>query len=127
MKKAIFPSDAPRPVAPYSPAIDAGDTIYLSGQIALDSETGKIIDGGVVAEAELVFKNIRSVLAEAGLEMDSVVKSTVFLTDLTNFAAINPFFAENFSEPRPARSTIQVAGLPLGAQIEIEVIARRNL
>ncbi len=111
--------------APYSVAIDTGRTVYVSGQVPLDPKTGKLVTGDIKAQTEQVFKNLRSALTEAGLSLHHVVKSTVFMTDLTEFGAMNEVYAKQMPAPFPARSTVQVSALPLGAKVEIEVIAER--
>ena len=111
---------------PYSHAGQAGECYYLSGQTPLDSATGKLVEGDIAAQTEKCFENLFKVLAAAGLTEADVVKANVFLTDMANFAAMNAVYATKFSAPHPARSTIAVAGLPLGAQVEIELIARKG-
>ena len=124
MKKAI---DTAGKVAgaPYSVAIDTGSTVYVSGQVPLDAKTGKLVAGGIKEQTEQVFANLRSALQEAGLSLHNVVKSTVFMSDLGEFGAMNEVYAKLMPAPFPARSTVQVAALPLGAKVEIEVIAVR--
>jgi len=123
MKKVIASSEAPAAVGPYSQAVAAGNTLYCAGQIPLDPATGDLIAGDVTAQTERVLKNLGGVLRANGMSYGDVVKTTVFLTDLANFAAMNEVYARYFSAPFPARSTIQVAGLPKGAQVEIEAVA----
>lgn len=127
MKKVIATKEAPEAVGPYSQAIAAGPTLYCAGQIPLDPATGELIanDGGnvVAAQTDRVLKNLAGVLQANGMDFSNVVKCTVFLTDLAQFAAMNGVYAQYFTAPFPARSTIQVAGLPKGAQVEIEAIA----
>lgn len=123
MAKKVFIPEGAAIVGPYSPAVKAGNLVYFSGQIPLDSTTGKIVEGDISAQAEQCFKNLLNVLASAGLTTDDVVKSTVFLTDMGDFKAVNEVYAKFFNSPYPARSAIGVASLPLGAKIEIEVIA----
>ncbi|MGA2296747.1 MAG: RidA family protein [FCB group bacterium] len=122
-KKVIYTKNAPKPIGPYSQAIQAGNTLYLSGQIAIDSTTGQIIAGDIKQEAEQVLKNIKAVLNEAGYEMSDIVKTTIYLTDLNNFADVNKVYASFFKEKFPARETVQVAALPKKARVEISVIA----
>jgi 2-iminobutanoate/2-iminopropanoate deaminase len=123
MKKVIATPDAPKAVGPYSQAIAAGNTLFAAGQIPLVPETGELVAGDVAAQAEQVFKNIGAVLRANAMTFSNVVKTTVFLTDMADFAKMNVVYARHFAEPFPARSTIQVAGLPKGANVEIEVTA----
>lgn len=124
MKKVIATPDAPAAVGPYSQAIAVGNLLFCAGQIPLDPATGNFVgEGDVTAQAERVCQNIAGVLKANGMTFANVVKTTVFLTDLANFAAMNAVYAKYFTEPFPARSTIQVAGLPRGASVEIEVTA----
>ena len=125
MPRKSFTAAGATAVGPYSHAVEAGDLVYLSGQTPLDSATGKLAEGDIAAQTEQCFKNLIAVLAAAGLSEADVVKANVFLTDMGNFAAMNQVYATKFSAPYPARSTVAVAGLPLGAQVEIELIARR--
>lgn len=127
MKQVISSSGAPAAVGPYSQAILAGELLFCAGQIPLDPATGELVPGDATAQTERVCANIRAVLATAGLDFSHVVKTTVFLIDLADFAAMNAVYAAHFTEPFPARSTIQVAALPKGARVEIEVLARRPL
>ena len=123
MKKVIASTDAPAAVGPYSQAIALGNFLFAAGQIPLDPSTGELVGADVTAQTERVCQNIAAVLQANGMTFTNVVKTTVFLTDLANFAAMNAVYSKYFSEPFPARSTIQVAGLPRGSQVEIEVIA----
>ena len=125
MPRKSFTAAGATAVGPYSHAVEAGDLVYLSGQTPLDSATGKLAEGDIAAQTEQCFKNLFAVLAAAGLSEADVVKANVFLTDMGNFAAMNQVYATKFSAPYPARSTVAVAGLPLGAQVEIELVARR--
>ena len=125
MPRKSFTAAGATAVGPYSHAVEAGDLVYLSGQTPLDSATGKLAEGDIAAQTEQCFKNLFAVLAAAGLSEADVVKANVFLTDMGNFASMNQVYATKFSAPYPARSTVAVAGLPLGAQVEIELIARR--
>ena len=111
--------------APYSVAIDTGSTVYVSGQVPLDPATGKLVPGDIKAQTEQGFANLNSALSAAGLSLAHVVKSTVFMTDLAEFGAMNEVYARQMPAPFPARSTVQVAALPLGAKVEIEVVAVR--
>lgn len=122
-KTCISTEHAPAAVGPYSQAVVDGDRVYLSGQIPLDPVTGKLVGGDIVAQTRRVLDNIRAVLEAAGSGLDKVCKSTVFVTDLRDFALINQAYASYFPADPPARSTVQVSALPLGASIEIEVVA----
>lgn len=125
-KKNYTAPDAPKPVGPYSHAIEANGFLYTSGQTGVDPATGKLTPGGVQDEARQTFANLKAVLAAAGVTFDNVVKATVFLADMNDFAAVNEVYAQTFVAPFPARSCVQVARLPLGAQVEIELIASLN-
>lgn len=121
----ICTKNAPAAVGPYSQAIDCGDLVFLSGQIPLVPETGLVADGGLEAQAHQMFANIKAVLAEAGMSLSNVVKTTVFLTDLSQFAAFNAIYAEYFKAPYPARSCVEVSALPKDVLVECELIAKR--
>jgi len=123
MKRVIATTEAPAAVGPYSQAIAVGDLLFCAGQIPLDPATGDLVGADVTAQTERVCQNIAGVLKANGFTFSNVVKTTVFLTDLANFAAMNAVYSKYFTEPFPARSTIQVAGLPRGSQVEIEVTA----
>jgi 2-iminobutanoate/2-iminopropanoate deaminase len=112
-------------IGPYSHAVQSGDLIYLSGQTPIDPATGRLLEGDVSAQAAQCFQNLFAVLAAGGLSPDDVIKVNVYLADMQDFAAMNEVYARQFSAPYPARTTIGVAALPLGARIEIEMIARR--
>lgn len=118
--------DAPRAVGPYSQAILAGELVFCSGQIPLDPATGQLVEGDIAAQTGRVLDNLAAVLAAAGSDLAHVAKTTVFLADLGDFAAMNEAYATRFGEHRPARSTVQVAALPRGARIEIECVAVRR-
>jgi len=122
-KEVIFPGDGAKPIGPYSPAIRFGHLVFTSGQIGLDPKTGKLVPGGVSAEAKQALDNIGTLLKAAGTSFDKVVKTTLFLQDIADFATANEIYAGYFSHEPPARSTFQVAALPGGALVEIEVIA----
>jgi 2-iminobutanoate/2-iminopropanoate deaminase len=126
MPKTVLTSKSGKAIGPYSLGIGAGDYVFLSGQIPLDGATGKLVEGGIEAQTEQVFRNIKALLENAGVTMAQVVKATVFMTDLKEFAAMNGVYEKNVAAPYPARSTIQVAGLPMGAKVEIEMIAWRG-
>jgi 2-iminobutanoate/2-iminopropanoate deaminase len=114
--------NAPAVAGPYSPAVRAGDWIVCAGQVGLDPATGKIVDG-VEAQARQVLANIAAVLGDCGVSLADVAKTTVFVTDIAQFATVNAVYADAFGDHRPARSTVQVSGLPGGAEVEIEVWA----
>ena len=117
---------APKAIGPYSQAIVADNTIYTAGQVALDPQTGELVGTTVVEQTEQVLKNITAVLAASGSSLGQVVKTTVYLTDMADFAAMNEVYARHFGGHRPARSTVQAAGLPKGARVEIDAIAIRS-
>ncbi|WP_263410529.1 RidA family protein [Terriglobus tenax] len=128
-KTAVSTSDAPAAIGPYSQAIRVGDTLYTSGQVALDPATGNLIEGGIEAQTVRVLENLKAVLAAAGLNFANVLKTTVFLKDMKDFAAMNAIYATYLAPEgviAPARSTIQVAALPKDALVEIEVIAKES-
>jgi len=120
---AISTDKAPAAIGPYSQAIQAGDLLFCSGQIPLDPATGELVAGDVVVQAGQVMKNIAAVLAAAGTGFDSVVKTTIYLAEMGDFAAVNEVYGSCFGAHKPARSTVAVKGLPRGALLEIEVIA----
>ncbi len=123
MNKTIIKSpSAPAAVGPYSQAVKACNLMFCSGQIPIDPATGKLVEGDITAQTTRVLENLKALLADQGLGLDRVVKNTVFLTDLANFAAMNAVYAKYFPIDPPARSTIQVVGLPLGALVEIEAV-----
>lgn len=122
-KKAVETADAPKAIGPYSQAIVADDFVFLAGQIGLDPKTGNLVEGGIEAETEQVLKNIEAVLKASKSDFDNVVKTTIFLADINDFAKVNEIYSKYFKAPFPARSTVQVAKLPRDARIEIEVTA----
>lgn len=126
MLRKAFNAAESTSVGPYSHAIESGDLIFLSGQTPIDSQTGKLVEGGIAEQTKQCFKNLFNVLTAAGLTPDNVEKVNVFLTDMNNFTAMNEIYSSKFSQPYPARTTIGVASLPIGAHIEIEMIARRK-
>lgn len=126
MKRVHESKNAPAPVGPYSQAVEADGWVYCSGQISIDPSTNEVFTGDVREQTALVLKNIEAVLKAAGLTFDNVVKTTIFLTNMGDFAAVNELYAKCFTSKFPARSTIQVAGLPKGVNVEIEAIARRG-
>ncbi|MEO0005611.1 MAG: RidA family protein [candidate division WOR-3 bacterium] len=125
MREAIYTDNAAKPVGPYSQAVVFGNLVWTSGQIGIDPVTGELVKGGIEAETEQVMKNLGAVLRAAGSGFDRVIKSLIFITDMKDFACVNAIYARYFQEPFPARSTVQVAALPKGAQVEIEVVAER--
>ena len=125
MATVIHTTNAPAAVGPYSQARDCGEFVFCSGQIPLVPETGLMIEGGIDAQARQMFANIKAVLNAAGLDFCNVVKTTVFMTDLSQFAAFNAIYAEYFPSNPPARSCVEVSALPKGALVECEVIAKR--
>jgi len=129
MRQTISTPDAPKAIGPYSQGVllerEGGRTLYASGQIALDPATGELVKGDVAAQTERALKNVEAVLASAGFGLADVVKTTVFLADMADFAAMNEVYGKRFGQRPPARSTVAVAGLPKGARVEIEVVAAR--
>lgn len=126
MTRKAYSADGAVSVGPYSHAVEAGGFVYLSGQTPIDPATGGIITGDIAAQTEQSFVNLFNVLKAAGLTPDDVVKVNVFLTDMRDFKSMNEVYSRHFSAPYPARTTIGVKELPLGASVEIEMIARRN-
>ncbi|MGZ6340977.1 MAG: RidA family protein [Candidatus Limnocylindrales bacterium] len=124
-RHAVSSQAAPAAIGPYSQAIVSDGLVFCSGQLGLDPATGQLVDG-VEAQAERALRNLSAVLDAAGATLNDVVKTTVFLADLADFAAVNAVYARHVSDPPPARSTVQVAGLPRGGLVEIEAIARRS-
>jgi 2-iminobutanoate/2-iminopropanoate deaminase len=121
--KVISTKKAPAAIGPYNQAIQVGNLLYTSGQIPIDPATGVFVEGGIKEQTRQSLKNVKAVLEEAGLEMGNVVKTTVFLADMNDFADMNSVYAEFFTEPYPARSAVAVKTLPKGALVEIEVVA----
>jgi 2-iminobutanoate/2-iminopropanoate deaminase len=121
--KAIATQNAPAAIGPYSQAIEANGTVYVSGQLGIDPATGSFAEGGAVAQARQSLTNISNILKEAGLSMKNVVKVTVLLADINDFAAVNEVYKDFFEAPFPARSAFAIAALPKGGKIEIEAIA----
>lgn len=121
--RVVSTEGAPTAIGPYVQARVEGNVVYCSGQIALDPASGTLVEGGIVAEAERVLDNLTAVLRAAGGGLSDVVKTTVFLVDMADFAAMNEVYAARFSAPHPARSTVAVAALPRGARVEIEAVA----
>jgi 2-iminobutanoate/2-iminopropanoate deaminase len=123
MKQAISSAGAPKAIGPYSQAVRAGQLLFLSGQVALDPATGQMVEGGVAEQTRRVFENLGAVLAAGGRSFADVVRTTVFLADMNDFAAMNEIYGQYFKEPFPARATVQVARLPKDARVEIDLIA----
>lgn len=121
--EVISTTKAPGAVGPYSQAIKAGDFLFASGQVPLDPEKGKIVGGGITAQAEQCMKNVGAILEAAGLSYDDVVKTTVYLTNINFFGAVNEVYAKYFQKNLPARSCVEISQLPKGAYVEVEVIA----
>ena len=123
MKQAISSSGAPKAIGPYSPAIRTGQLLFVSGQVPLDPATGQMIEGDITAQARRVLDNIGALLTSGGRSFADVVRTTIFLADMNDFAAVNDVYGQYFSEPYPARATVQVARLPKDARVEIDAIA----
>jgi 2-iminobutanoate/2-iminopropanoate deaminase len=122
-KKHITSTQAPKPIGPYSQGVIAGGLLFISGQIALDPQSGALVDGSIEEQTEQVLKNIMAILREAKMGPENVVKTTVFLTDLADFPAMNAVYEKHLGKEPPARSTIQAAALPRGVKVEIDAIA----
>ena len=124
-RRAIATTDAPAAIGPYSQAVDCGALVFVSGQIPVDPSTGQLVDGDTAAQTRQVLRNLAAVLEAAGLSLGHVVKTTVYLKDLTDFPAMNAVYAEAFTAPLPARATVEAARLPRDVRVEIELIAAR--
>ncbi|MRG46309.1 RidA family protein [Chitinophaga sp. SYP-B3965] len=122
-KQVINTNGAPAPIGPYNQAIKAGSTLFISGQIALNPETGQIEKDDITSETHRVMQNLRAILTEAGMDFSDVVKTTIFIMDMNDFSQINEVYGKYFSGYFPARETVQVAGLPKGVNVEISMIA----
>ncbi len=122
-REAVSSPNAPKAIGPYSPAVRAGQLLFVSGQIPIDPATGNMIDGDVAAQARRVMDNLGALLEAAGLSFASVVRTTIYLADMNDFGKVNEIYGGYFSEPYPARATVQVARLPKDARVEIDVIA----
>jgi 2-iminobutanoate/2-iminopropanoate deaminase len=122
-REIITTKNAPAPVGPYSQAVRVGNFIYTAGQVGISPATGKLVEGGVEAQAQQVMQNLVSILEATGTSLTNVVKTTIFLTNLSDFAAVNKIYGGFFTAAPPARTTVQVTGLPLGALVEIEAVA----
>jgi 2-iminobutanoate/2-iminopropanoate deaminase len=123
-KIAIISPELAPPAGPFSQAIEVGGFLYFSGQVGQDPATGKVVEGGIVAETERIFRNLAAVLKAAGKSFDDVVRAGVYLTNMSDFVAMNEIYTKHFSQPFPARTTIGVAALPLGACVEIDVVVK---
>lgn len=126
MKKVIYTDDAPKPIGPYSQATEANGFIFISGQIAIDPAVNTMITGDAKAEAEQVMKNLQAIIAEAGCSMEDVLKCTIFLRDMNDFADVNAVYGSYFTEHAPARETVAVGGLPKDAKVEISAVVMRK-
>ncbi|MBN8740781.1 MAG: reactive intermediate/imine deaminase [Lysobacterales bacterium 69-70] len=127
MSRTVIASDAaPKAIGPYSQAVQVGNTIYTSGQIPLDPASGELVAGDIAAQAHRVFDNLKAVIEAAGASFSDVARVGIYLTDLSNFAAVNAVMTEYFQPPYPARSTIGVAALPRGAQVEVDLVLVRG-
>lgn len=123
MRQAVSSVSAPKAIGPYSQAIRAGSLLFISGQIPLDPATGAMVDGDIAAQTHRVFANLNAILQAAGASFDNVVRTTVYLADMSDFATVNEIYGTYFSSPAPARATIQAARLPKDARVEIDLIA----
>lgn len=123
MRQAVSSESAPRAIGPYSQAIRAGSLLFVSGQIPLDPKTGAMVDGDIAAQTHRVFANLKAILEAAGASFDNVVRTTVYLADMNDFATVNEIYGTYFSSPAPARATVQAARLPKDARVEIDLIA----
>ena len=123
MKQAISSPNAPKAIGPYSPAVRAGQLLFVSGQVPLDPATGQMVEGGIAEQTRRVLDNIGALLKAADRSFADVVRTTIFLADMNDFGAVNDVYGQYFSEPYPARATVQVARLPKDARVEIDVIA----
>lgn len=124
-KKVIRTDNAPAPIGPYSQAVQYGDILFVSGQIAIEPATGELVQGDIQLETRQVMENIEAILAAAGMNFSNVIKSTIFLMDMGQFALVNEVYGYYFTDNPPARETVQVAGLPKGVNVEISVVAGR--
>ena len=123
MKRTIISADAPKAIGPYSQGIRVGTLLFLSGQVGLDPATGLLVDGDVAAQTRRVMENLAAVLKSAGLSLADVARTTIYLADMNDFARVNEVYGSYFSEPYPARATVQVARLPRDARVEIDAVA----
>ncbi|WP_374080077.1 RidA family protein [Bdellovibrio bacteriovorus] len=125
MKKIISTDNAPKAVGPYSQAVQMGDFLFCSGQISIDPKTNEVFTGDIRTQTEMVMRNIDAVLSASGMNFGNIIKTTIFITNMGDFATVNEVYAKSFKEAPPARSTVAVAALPKGVNVEIEVIAHR--
>jgi 2-iminobutanoate/2-iminopropanoate deaminase len=123
MKKIIFTEKAPKPIGPYNQAVMANNTLFVSGQIPLDPATGQLVKGDIKEQTRQVMENLREILHEGGLDFSDVVKCSIFISDMKDFPLINEVYGKYFDDDAPARETVQVAGLPMGVDVEISCIA----
>jgi len=121
-KKIIRTENAPAPIGPYNQAVQFGNLLFVSGQIALDPQTGQLVTGDIQTETKLIMENLKAILTEAGMDFSNVIKTSIFLMDMGQFAQVNEIYGSYFSENPPARETVQVAGLPRGVNVEISMI-----
>ena len=126
MRKSVHTEQAPAAIGPYSQAVWKDDLLFVSGQTPIVPETGKLVEGGIEAQTQQVFDNLKAILSAADLSLDNVIKLNVFLIDMEDFSAMNSVYEKQFETPFPARTTVAVAGLPLSARVEIELVARRS-
>jgi len=126
MKTVIYTSNAPEPIGPYSQAIIAGNLVFVSGQIAINPSTNQLVLGDIKTETKQVMENIKAILTEAGIDFSHIIKTTIFLMDMQNFAQVNEIYGTYFTSEFPARETVQVAGLPKGVNVEISVTAIKS-
>ena len=126
MKKIFVTDKAPAPVGPYSQAVEFQNLLFCSGQVSIDPQSGEVFKGDVAEQTQMVMKNIKAVLDEAGLNFNHVLKTTIFLTDMNDFSKVNEVYASYFPETPPARSCVEVSALPKGVNVEVEVLAYRN-
>jgi 2-iminobutanoate/2-iminopropanoate deaminase len=124
--KPVTSLEAPSAIGPYSQAIDAGDFVFLSGQVPIDPKTGELVAGDISVQTDRVLDNLKAVLEAAGCSFADVVKTTIYLMDLGDFQAVNATYAKRFAEAPPARATVQVSALPKGARVEIDAIAKKR-
>ncbi|MCD6064751.1 MAG: endoribonuclease [Flavipsychrobacter sp.] len=124
-KKIIGTDSAPAPIGPYNQAVQFGNMLFISGQIALDAQTGELVQGDIKVETKKVMENLQAILKAAGMDFSNVLKSTIFLMDMGQFAQVNEVYGAYFAEDAPARETVQVAGLPKGVKVEISMVAAK--